>query len=137
MTPGADARNTPELEQLEQLEQLELKEGSPEELMQLYAARGWGDGLPLVAPTEERVDAMLGEPSALASGAADEVIAVLPPRLGRATRRVIAINAVLAGCPPGVLPVLVSAVRARPDASRSRMPASRSGSLMPRVRVPE
>jgi hypothetical protein len=43
---------------------------------------------------------------------ADEVIATLPPRLGRATRRILAINAVLAGCRPGLLPVLVTAVRA-------------------------
>src|SRR5439155_3757720 len=47
----------------------------------------------------------------------DEVIATLPPRFGEATRRVIAINAVLAGCPPECLPVLVSATRAlaRPE----------------------
>ena len=42
----------------------------------------------------------------------DEVIAVLPPRSGEATRRTIAINAALAGCRPEHLPVLVSAVRA-------------------------
>ena len=45
-------------------------------------------------------------------GDADEVIATLPPRLGKATRRALAVNAVLAGCPAGVLPVLVTAVRA-------------------------
>ena len=41
-----------------------------------------------------------------------EVIATLPPRNGLATRRLLAVNAVLAGCPEGLLPVLVTAVRA-------------------------
>lgn len=81
----------------------------PYELMELYAAHGWGDGLPLIAPTAERVDAML---AGCGDAAADEVIAVLPPRSGQATRRMIAVNAVLAGCEPQHLPVLVSAVRA-------------------------
>ena len=40
------------------------------------------------------------------------MIAVLPPRGGAATRRAIAVNAVLAGCPPELTPVLVTAVRA-------------------------
>ena len=97
--------------------ELELQTDSPEELMALFEARGWGDGLPLVAPTKERVDAMLVTGSGDALLDADEVIATLEPRLGEATRRTIAINAVLAGCPNGVLPVLVSAVRAlaRPE----------------------
>jgi hypothetical protein len=94
-------------------ELLEVIDESPEALLALFEARGWGDGLPLVAPTPERVDAMLaGVP-----GDPDEVIAVLPPRFGEATRRLVAVNAVLAGCPLGVLPVLVAAVRAlgRPE----------------------
>jgi len=89
-------------------EWIEIEDSSPEALQAHFSAKGWGDGLPLVAPTEERVAAML----AAGGGLPDEVIAVLPPRLGEATRRTIAINAVLAGCAPGVLPVLVSSVRA-------------------------
>ena len=94
-------------------ELLDLTDESPEALLDLYAARGWGDGLPLVAPTEERVEAML----AATDGDPDEVLAVLAPRFGRATRRLMAINAVLAGCEPSVMPVLVTAVRAlaRPE----------------------
>jgi hypothetical protein len=83
-------------------------EDSPEALLALMEARGWGDGLPVVAPTAERVDRML---QALAADP-DEAIAVLPPRNGAATGRAIAVNAVLAGCSPEVMPVLVSAVRA-------------------------
>lgn len=88
---------------------LELEADDPIVLMDLYAAHGWGDGLPLVAPTPERVVAMLEGCGDLDP---DETIAVLPPRSGLATRRMIAVNAVLAGCAPVHLPVLVSAVRA-------------------------
>ncbi|MGI9600969.1 MAG: hypothetical protein ACR2QE_03730 [Acidimicrobiales bacterium] len=85
---------------------IELTDERPETILAEFEARGWGDGLPLVAPTDERLDAMLG------GSDADEVIAVLAPRDGRADRRAIAVNAVLAGCPPAVFPVVVAAVRA-------------------------
>ncbi len=94
------------------LERLELADDLPETLMAAYASRGWGDGLPLVAPTPERVAAMLEAGCGGTAPDPDEILAELPPRHGRATRRAIAVNAVLAGCPPGVLPVLASAVRA-------------------------
>ena len=96
---------------------LELQDADPETLFDLYAARGWGDGLPLVAPTRERVDRMLSLGAPDPAPDPDEIVATLPPRQGQATRRVLAINAVLAGCPPGILPVLVTAVRAlaRPE----------------------
>src|SRR5918996_580237 len=81
---------------------------SPDALLALMEERGWGAGLPVVAPTAERVDRML---QSLAADP-DEAIAVLPPRNGAATCRAIAVNAVLAGCPPGVMPVLVAAVPA-------------------------
>lgn len=87
---------------------VELDDDSPETLFAHFDERGWGDGLPLVAPTEARVAAML----AACGGDPDEVLAVLPPRFGRCTRRLVAVNAVLAGCPPEVMPVLVAAARA-------------------------
>jgi len=95
------------------LEMLDVPSGDPEAVRDCYAERGWGDGLPLVAPTPERVDAML----AGSRDDPDEPVATLPPRSGVATRRVIAVNAVLAGCRPEHLPVLVAAVRAlaRPE----------------------
>ena len=98
---------------LETLEMLEVACDDPEAVRDAYAERGWGDGLPMVAPTPTRVDAML----AGYEGDPDETVAVLPPRSGAATRRVIAVNAVLAGCRPEHLPVLVAAVRAlaRPE----------------------
>lgn len=96
------------------LELLEVADDCPQAVAELFEARGWGDGLPVVAPTPERVGAMLA-----GSGDVDpdEVIATLPPRYGQATRRLIAVNAVLAGCRADHLPVLVTAVRAlaRPE----------------------
>src|ERR1700716_3842178 len=93
---------------------LEIADDSPEAVLTSYEARGWGDGLPMVPPTPARVDALM---DALGDVDPDEGIATLPPRFGEATRRVIAVNAVLAGCPPECLPVLVSATRAlaRPE----------------------
>lgn len=90
------------------MEALSIGDESPEAIYALFESRGWGDGLPLVAPTRERVDAMLaGDP-----GDPQEVLAVLAPRAGVATRRVVAINAVLAGARPEYLPVLIAATRA-------------------------
>ncbi len=94
------------------LEFLDIGTDDPVELMSMYASHGWGDGLPLIPPTPERVDTML---QGCAGTDLDEVIAVLPPRSGQATRRMIAVNAVLAGCAADQLPVLVSAVRALAD----------------------
>ncbi len=78
--------------------------------LDLAEARGWGDGLPLIPPTRERVDAFLAD---LPPGIdPDEVVATLPPRGGLATRRLLAVNAVMAGCRPAYLPVLTTAVLA-------------------------
>ena len=100
-----------------ELEFLDLESESPEALRETFEKRGWGDGLPLVPPTADRVEAMLAAGEGASETDPDEVLATFEPRSGEATRRVIAINAVLAGCKPGVLPVLTSAVRAlaRPE----------------------
>jgi len=75
--------------------------------------RGWGDGLPAIPPTPERVAAML----AGARRARDQVVATLVPRLGRATVEAIAANAVMAGALPEHLPVILAAVEAVADPS--------------------
>ena len=71
--------------------------------------RGWTDGLPIVPPTEARVQAML---AGMAWRRADDVIAIVPPRNGTATMRQIAVNAVMAGAKPEYLPVIVAALQA-------------------------
>ena len=75
--------------------------------------RGWGDGLPVIPPTRERVAAML----AGARRRPEEIVALLVPRLGRATAEAIAANAVMAGALPEHLPVVLAAVEAVADAS--------------------
>ena len=70
--------------------------------------RGWTDGLPVVPPTEARVLAMLEG----TTRRPDEVVAVLPPNLAKCTVEKVAVNAVLAGCRPEYLPVVLAAVEA-------------------------
>ena len=82
--------------------------GSGEDEMEAMFDRGWSDGLPLVPPTEERVLRML-------TGTArdpQEVIGLVPSDLVPATVEKIAINAVMAGCKPEYLPVVLAAVEA-------------------------
>jgi hypothetical protein len=73
-----------------------------------YLTRGWGDGFPLVLPTAEAVTAMMTR----TAHKPDEVIAILQPGMGLATVEKIAVNAVMAGCKPEHLPVLIAAVQA-------------------------
>ena len=70
--------------------------------------RGWTDGLPVVAPTEARVLRMLSG----TSRATDDVVAVVPPDLVECTVEKVAVNAVMAGCRPEYLPVVLAAVEA-------------------------
>ncbi len=70
--------------------------------------RGWSDGLPLVPPTEARVRKML----AGTSRAPSEVVCTVPPTLVDLTVEKIAINAVMAGCLPEYLPVVIAALEA-------------------------
>ena len=78
------------------------------DLQRAMMARGWGDGLPLVPPTEPRVAAML----AGAGLPAGQVVAAVAPRMGVATVELIAVNAVMAGCRPQHMPLLIAAVQA-------------------------
>lgn len=72
---------------------------------------GYGDGLPLIPPTRERVEAMV-EGSGLP---AEHSIGKIPPIWGEATIERVAANAVMAGCEPRFMPVVIAAVRATLD----------------------
>jgi hypothetical protein len=85
-----------------------VEPGPREDDAEFLFARGWTDGLPVVAPTPERVLRML----AGTSRARDEIVAVVPPDLVPCTVEKVAINAVLAGCRPEYLPVVLAAVEA-------------------------
>lgn len=73
-----------------------------------YYARGWTDGLPVVAPTPPKVAAFVAA-SGLEPGT---VIGEVPTRQVAVTAEHVAINAVMAGCLPEYMPVVVAAVRA-------------------------
>ncbi len=68
--------------------------------------RGWSDGLPVVPPTDARVLRML-------QGTArdpQQVVGLVPPNLAPCTVEKVAINAVMAGCRPEYLPVVLAAL---------------------------
>ena len=68
--------------------------------------RGWTDGLPVVPPTRERVWRMLQG----TNRAPDEVVGIMPPDLQECTVEKVAINAVMAGCKPEYMPLVLAAV---------------------------
>ncbi len=82
-----------------------------EAINRIYRERRWGDGLPIVPPTAARVERMLAQ----TRRNPHEVIASVAPGYGAATVERIAINAVLAGCDPECLPVLIAATAAVAD----------------------
>lgn len=84
-------------------------DASYDEVSDYFYERGWTDGLPIVPPTEPRVRAMLG---GMPWRDADELIGIVPPKMGHATLRQIAVNSVMAGCKPEYLPVIVAALQA-------------------------
>ncbi len=84
---------------------------SLEAVYRLFQARGWGDGLPIVPPTEDRVKRFLD----YTDRDPQQIVATIPPRWGEATVEKIAINAVMAGCLPEYLPVVITAVEAMAD----------------------
>jgi hypothetical protein len=76
----------------------------------LLYRRGWTDGLPVVPPTRERVQAMIG------AWDGDALLGLVEPKLGRATVAKVAANAVMAGAAPEHFPILAAAVRALGEA---------------------
>lgn len=79
--------------------------------IEYYFEQGLTDGLPVVPPTEARVRAMLDA----TPKPADDVVARVPPNFGAATVEKVAVNAVMAGCRPDYLPVVIAGVQAMCD----------------------
>ena len=73
---------------------------------EFFLEKAWSDGFPVVTPTEERVQWMLKgtrrDPG--------EVVGRVPPALEPATVRTVAIHALMAGCKPDYLPVVLGAL---------------------------
>jgi hypothetical protein len=81
------------------------------DVMELLFESGWTDGLPVIPPTPRHVERMLTG----TTRQPDELIGRIPPKGGRASVEKIAINAVMAGCKPEYLPVVITAVEALLD----------------------
>jgi len=92
----------------EQLCSRRVEIGGSEDVFEAMDGRGWSDGLPLVPPTPERVARTL---TGTTRDPAD-VVAVVPPDLVECTVEKVAVNAVMAGCRPEYLPVVLAALEA-------------------------
>lgn len=82
--------------------------GTFDEVQDEFERQLWSDGLPVVPPTVERVEDFLRH----TDRDPDEVLGTLLPANRQATIWSVAVNAVLAGCRPEYLPVLVALVEA-------------------------
>ncbi|MGH8634760.1 MAG: hypothetical protein ACRET7_11595 [Burkholderiales bacterium] len=74
---------------------------------EFFLEKEWSDGFPVVTPTEARVRWML----AGTRRDPDEVVGPIPPAMEVATVRTIAIHALMAGCKPEYLPVVLSGIQ--------------------------
>ena len=73
---------------------------------EFFLDKHWSDGLPVVTPTEARVARML----AATRRDPDELIGLIPPAMEPATVRTVAIHALMAGCKPEYLPVVLGGI---------------------------
>ena len=105
--------------------------GSSEAINRHFIEKEWSDGLPVVAPTIERVDAFLAH----CDRAADDEIAIMPGANLRVTPWTIAVNGVMAGCEPAHMPVLVAAAEALADERCKLASIGSSSGIFPYVLV--
>jgi len=80
----------------------------PADAVEFYYQRGWTDGLPVVPPTPEKVREFLEYSGHFPA----DVLGTIPPRNRIITAEKVAINAVMAGCLPNYMPVIVAAIEA-------------------------
>jgi hypothetical protein len=85
--------------------------GTFDEIQEHFHAQLWSDGLPIVPPTRQRVDAFLR----FTDRETNEVLRSVPPEGREASILSIAVNGVMAGCRPEYMPVLIAAVEAMCD----------------------
>jgi hypothetical protein len=85
--------------------------GSLDEVLDAFEAREWSDSLPFIPPTIHRVEEFVER----SGRRADEIIGVLPPAHREATIWSIAVNAVMAGCRPEYMPLLIAVVECLAD----------------------
>lgn len=94
--------------------------GSLDEINDFFAQNGWSDGLPIIPPTPERVNEFLKYTDLRP----DELIAAIPPSYRQATAKLVAVNGVMAGCPPEYMPILIAFTKAMTNGDFRRTLAS-------------
>lgn len=124
--PLTDDEKSPRTREPENPPRIVFK-GSLAEVNRFFYQRGWTDGLPVIPPTEEAVAEMLTGTDL----PADHLVVKLEPRLGKATVAWIAVNAVMAGCLPTCMPVLIAGVQALATHPGCGMMAASTGSFAP------
>lgn len=90
------------------VERVRIVRDATAEVNELFYRRGWTDGLPIVPPTKEKVQAMLRAIDL----PPEQVVGTVDLMRGQATVEKIAVNAVMAGCRPEYMPLLIAAVQA-------------------------
>ncbi len=80
-------------------------------LQAFFRRQRWTDGLPVVPPTRARVERMLRD----LDRPAHQPVGLVPPLMGAATVEHVAVNALMAGCGPQHMPVLLAALDAMLD----------------------
>jgi hypothetical protein len=88
-------------------EKLKLK-GTVENINAIFLSRGLSLGIPIIPPTPE----LVGEMLKATSRRPEEVVGRVPPRMGVLTIELVATHAVMAGCKPSYMPLLISALEA-------------------------
>lgn len=88
-----------------------IYEGTSRQIAREFYRLGFTNGQPIDIPTREAVDEMLRGTDL----PPDHVVGYLPPMMGAATVERIAVNAVMAGCLPTYMPVLIAAVKGALD----------------------
>lgn len=94
--------------------------GSLEEVNAHFAEKGWTDGLPVIPPTKAAVAEFLQ----FTDMAEDAVVATVPPAQRAVTVRQVAVNGVMAGCPPEYMPILLALTKAMTNGDFRRTLAS-------------
>ena len=107
--------------------EISVFEGTLDEVNSRFILNKWSDGHPIIPPTADRVSEFLK----YTDRAPDEVIATLPISYSQATPRNIAVNGVMAGCPPQCMPILIAAAEALGDPGFDITGLGSTGGYMP------
>ena len=94
--------------------------GTLAEIQRIFLDSGWTDGLPIVPPTEKAVAEFLR----FTDLSPDRSLGAIPTAQRDVTVRHVAVNGVMAGCPPEFMPILLAFVEAMKDGDFRRTLAS-------------